>query len=114
VRSLSQKKEEVSQKIQDLKQTNSDLEALLPYITVSNTNVSTVHLSNSTKNGRLQIYTFKLVKIHVAKMSASATKAFKIFVNISLKVLSSEKVGWSGVTSTLGTLYGDMVMGILL
>ncbi len=31
-----------------------------------------------------------------------------------LKVVSSEKVGWSVVTSTLGTLYGDVVMGILL
>jgi hypothetical protein len=32
----------------------------------------------------------------------------------TIKVVSSEKVGLSGVTSTLGTLYGDVVMGILL
>ncbi len=32
----------------------------------------------------------------------------------TLKVVSSEKVGGSGATSTLGTWYGDVVMGILL
>jgi hypothetical protein len=31
-----------------------------------------------------------------------------------LKVVSSEQVGGSGVTSTLGTWYGDVVMGDLL
>jgi hypothetical protein len=34
--------------------------------------------------------------------------------SIHLKVVSSEKVGRSGVTSTIGTWYGDVVMGILL
>jgi hypothetical protein len=31
-----------------------------------------------------------------------------------LKVVSSEKVGGSEVTSTLGTWYGSVVMGVLL
>jgi len=31
-----------------------------------------------------------------------------------LKVVSSEKVGGSGVTITLGTWYGGVVMGVLL
>ncbi len=34
--------------------------------------------------------------------------------NYNLKVVTSEKVGGSGVTSTLGTLWGGVVMGILL
>jgi hypothetical protein len=33
---------------------------------------------------------------------------------ISLKVVTSEKIGGSGVTSTLGTWYGGVVMGVLL
>jgi hypothetical protein len=32
----------------------------------------------------------------------------------SLKVVTSEKIGGSGVTSTLGTWYGGVVMGVLL
>ncbi len=35
-------------------------------------------------------------------------------VNVQLKVVSSEKVSGSGVTSTLGTWYGGVVMGVLL
>jgi hypothetical protein len=31
-----------------------------------------------------------------------------------LKVVTSEKIGWSEVASTLGTLYGGVVMGVLL
>ncbi len=31
-----------------------------------------------------------------------------------LKVVTSEKIGWSEVASTLGTLYGGAVMGVLL
>jgi hypothetical protein len=44
----------------------------------------------------------------------------KVFVNyfgleiFPLKVVTSEKVGVSRVTSTLGALYGGMVMGVLL
>ncbi len=30
-----------------------------------------------------------------------------------LKVVTSEKIGWSGVASTLGTWYGGVVMGVL-
>jgi hypothetical protein len=33
---------------------------------------------------------------------------------IDLKVVTSEKIGGSGVTSTLGTWYGAVVMGVLL
>jgi hypothetical protein len=33
---------------------------------------------------------------------------------IPLKVVTSEKIGGSGVTSTLGTWYGGVVMGVLL
>jgi hypothetical protein len=33
---------------------------------------------------------------------------------IGLKVVSSEKVGGPGVTSTLGAWYGGVVMGVLL
>jgi hypothetical protein len=33
---------------------------------------------------------------------------------MTLKVVYSEKVGGSGETSTLGTLYGGVVMGVLL
>jgi hypothetical protein len=32
----------------------------------------------------------------------------------TLKIVSSENVGGSGAKSTLGTWYGDVVMGILL
>jgi hypothetical protein len=32
----------------------------------------------------------------------------------SLKVVTSEKIGGSGVISTLGTWYGSVVMGVLL
>jgi hypothetical protein len=32
----------------------------------------------------------------------------------SLKVVTSEKIGGSGVMSTLGTWYGGVVMGVLL
>jgi hypothetical protein len=32
---------------------------------------------------------------------------------IPLKVVTSEKIGWSGIASTLGTWYGGVVMGIL-
>jgi hypothetical protein len=34
--------------------------------------------------------------------------------NIGLKVVTSEKIGGSGVISTLGTWYGCVVMGVLL
>ena len=33
---------------------------------------------------------------------------------VYLKVVTSEKIGGSGVTSTLGTWYGGVVMGVLL
>jgi hypothetical protein len=33
---------------------------------------------------------------------------------MTLKVVTSEKIGGSGVTSTLGTRYGGVVMGVLL
>jgi hypothetical protein len=33
---------------------------------------------------------------------------------INLKVVTSEKIGGSGVISTLGTWYGGVVMGVLL
>ncbi len=36
------------------------------------------------------------------------------FLKNLLKVVISEKIGGSGVTSTLGTWYGDVVMGVLL
>ena len=36
-----------------------------------------------------------------------------VFV-VVLKVVTSEKIGGSGVTSTLGTWYGGVVMGVLL
>jgi hypothetical protein len=36
------------------------------------------------------------------------------FSDVTLKVVSSEKVGGSGATSTLGTRYGGVVMGVLL
>ncbi len=35
--------------------------------------------------------------------------------NLEVKgIVSSEKVGGSGVASTIGTLYGGVVMGVLL
>ncbi len=34
--------------------------------------------------------------------------------NLTLKVMTSEKIGGSGVTSTLGTWYGGVVMCVLL
>ncbi len=34
--------------------------------------------------------------------------------NTGLKVVTSEKIGGSGVMSTLGTWYGGVVMGVLL
>ncbi len=38
----------------------------------------------------------------------------KFHACVPLKVVTSEKIGGSGVTSTLGTWYGGVVMGILL
>ncbi len=35
-------------------------------------------------------------------------------VGADLKVVTSEKIGGSGVISTLGTWYGGVVMGVLL
>ncbi len=35
-------------------------------------------------------------------------------ISMSLKVVTSEKIGGSGVMSTLGTWYGGVVMGVLL
>jgi hypothetical protein len=37
-----------------------------------------------------------------------------LFDIVPLKVVSSEKVGGTGVTSTLGTWYGAVVMGVLI
>ncbi len=42
---------------------------------------------------------------NVCKKSAKIIKA--------IKVVTSEKIGGSGVTSTLGTWYGGVVMGVL-
>jgi hypothetical protein len=42
-----------------------------------------------------------------------AIRSAPIFFLGSLKVVSSEKVGGSGVTLTPGTLYGGVVMGVL-
>jgi hypothetical protein len=42
------------------------------------------------------------------------TPRTRIRVTASLKVVTSEKIGGSGVTSTLGTWYGGVVMGVLL
>ncbi len=41
-------------------------------------------------------------------------EAFEKVHKISLKVVTSEKIGGSGVISTLGTCYGGVVMGVLL
>jgi hypothetical protein len=38
----------------------------------------------------------------------------KFHACVPLKVVTSEKIGGSGVTSTLGTWYGGVVMGVLL
>ncbi len=38
----------------------------------------------------------------------------KMISKICLKVVTSEKIGWSEVASTLGTWYGGVVMGVLL
>ena len=48
-------------------------------------------------------------------VNTTASVAFptKIFLPF-LKVVTSEKIGGSGVTSTLGTWYGGVVMGVLL
>jgi hypothetical protein len=35
-------------------------------------------------------------------------------IGLALKVVTSEKIGGSGVMSTLGTWYGGVVMGVLL
>jgi hypothetical protein len=37
-----------------------------------------------------------------------------LFLTDNLKVVTNEKIGGSGVTSTLGTWYGSVVMGFLL
>jgi hypothetical protein len=42
------------------------------------------------------------------------TAIISMSLNILLKVVTSEKIGGSGVTSTLGTWYGGVVMGVLL
>jgi hypothetical protein len=36
------------------------------------------------------------------------------FLTVALKVVTSEKIGGSGVISILGTWYGGVVMGVLL
>ncbi len=35
-------------------------------------------------------------------------------ITTALKVVNSEKIGWSGVALPLGTWYGGVVMGVLL
>jgi hypothetical protein len=46
--------------------------------------------------------------------SGPISKFTKINEGFHLKVVTSEKIGGSGVTSTLGTWYGGVVMGVLL
>jgi hypothetical protein len=45
---------------------------------------------------------------------ASTLLSFSLSLLLSLKVVTSEKTGGSGVISTLGTWYGGVVMGVLL
>jgi hypothetical protein len=47
------------------------------------------------------------------KTSLTQLKAEILSQKVTLKVVSSEKIGGSGVTSTLGTWYVGVVMGIL-
>ncbi len=46
--------------------------------------------------------------------SASETIHLNTYRPSMLKVVTSEKIGGSGVMSTLGTWYGGVVMGVLL
>ncbi len=52
----------------------------------------------------LQLFKFMLLFLFILKMISK----------ICLKLVTSEKIGWSEVTSTLGTGYGGVVMGVLL
>ncbi len=47
--------------------------------------------------------------------SPSLLNALRLrIITSELKVVTSEKIGWSGVASTLVTWYGGVVMGVLL
>jgi hypothetical protein len=66
---------------------------------------------------RLQVYYYS----PVPQVSASDpspvflyTQSYESCFMFFLKVVTSEKIGWSGVASTLGTWYGVVVMGFLL
>jgi hypothetical protein len=58
-------------------------------------------------------YIFPLSASLLAMQYTSQNNFFS-FVFLSLKVVTNEKIGGSGVTSTLGTWYGGVVMGVLL
>jgi hypothetical protein len=42
------------------------------------------------------------------------TSTLNKLLRVLLKVVTSEKIGWSGVALPLGTWYGGVVMGVLL
>jgi hypothetical protein len=69
------------------------------------------------KNAHSIIYSIKiLLKIHVSLVFLFMRLSvffFSLSINY-LKVVTNEKIGGSGVTSTLGTWYGGVVMGVLL
>jgi hypothetical protein len=59
-------------------------------------------------------------RINLLKFKLKTKIIFPMFLHFphyeisSLKVVTSEKIGGSGVTTTLGTWYGGVVMGVLL
>jgi hypothetical protein len=62
---------------------------------------ATLHISNSLLSSN-----YLCAVLNVLSVTVFSVKA--------LKVVTSEKIGGSGVTSTLGTWYGGVVMGVLL
>jgi hypothetical protein len=76
---------------------------LCPYVISLNNKTSIVHIITENTKSRVIgiLYHVKIVK------QDNEVKHF-------LKVVTSEKIGGSGVISTLGTWYGGVVMGVLL
>jgi hypothetical protein len=68
-----------------------------------------LHIRASVVYSRFRYASIRTECLSPSPFSDGICKRFE-----SLKVVTSEKIGGSGVTSTLGTWYGGVVMGVLL
>jgi hypothetical protein len=97
---------------------NMQTKALTALVGLSLFKVCEAKIQTRWKDSRLiYICTVQYVLLHLLVclfVSSSAYLYVKCKLKYSLKVVTSEKIGGSGVMSTLGTWYGGVVMGVLL